>query len=297
MKRENQNAVPKVQKAKSGASQHEDADLKLMMQFFADEMLPYLGISGRAVAAAPTETVRLELHKSYEDFNLIMEDGSWKHFEFQSKNGGLEDLKRFRVYEANASYQHKVSVTTYVLFSGRIKRPETEFTEGINTYRIQPLIMQNRDAEKEFNGIREKIQNGGKLTKADLVPMALTPLMGGEMTQKERIMASLEILREYGSAEVGAQDRDCIEKLEAVIYTMAEKFLDNLDMEDVKKGVAMTRLGQMLVEEGMKEGEQYTLLESIRNLMETLKLSADQAMEALRIPAEEREKYRTMIGG
>ncbi len=268
-----------------------------MMQFFADEMLPYLGISGRAVAAAPTETVRLELHKFYEDFNLIMEDGSWKHFEFQSKNGGLEDLKRFRVYEANASYQHKVSVTTYVLFSGRIKRPETEFTEGINTYRIQPLIMQNRDAEKEFNGIREKIQNGGKLTKADLVPMALTPLMGGEMTQKERIMASLEILREYGSAEVGAQDRDCIEKLEAVIYTMAEKFLDNLDMEDVKKGVAMTRLGQMLVEEGMKEGEQYTLLESIRNLMETLKLSADQAMEALRIPAEEREKYRTMIGG
>ncbi len=86
---------------------------------------------------------------------------------------------------------------------------------------------------------------------------------------------------------------------------MAEKFLDNLDMEDVRKGVAMTRLGQMLVEEGreegrkegMKEGEQYTLLESIRSLMETLKLSADQAMEALRIPTEEREKYRAMIGG
>ncbi|MCC8140780.1 MAG: hypothetical protein LIO67_10885 [Lachnospiraceae bacterium] len=284
-----------TQPTRSGASQHEDAALKLMMQFFADELLPYLGIRGKAVAAAPTETVRLELHKSYEDFNLIMEDGSWKHFEFQSRNGGLEDLKRFRVYEANASYQHKVPVTTYVLFSGRIQKPMTEFTEGINTYRIQPLIMQGRDAGKVFAGIHEKIQSSGTLTKKDLVPLALTPLMGGEMTQKERIMASLEILREYGSSEVGAEERDCIEKLEAVIYTMAEKFLENLDMEDVRKGVAMTRLGQMLVEEGREEGVQKTILESIRSLMETLKLSADQAMEALKVPVEEREKYRTMI--
>lgn len=31
------------------------------------------------------------------------EDGSWKHFEFQSTDGGIPDLKRFRVYEAIAS--------------------------------------------------------------------------------------------------------------------------------------------------------------------------------------------------
>ena len=32
-----------------------------------------------------------------------MEDGSWKHFEFQSKNEGLASLKRFRTYEALTS--------------------------------------------------------------------------------------------------------------------------------------------------------------------------------------------------
>ncbi|MCC8152427.1 MAG: hypothetical protein LIO96_13555, partial [Lachnospiraceae bacterium] len=84
-------------------SQHEDAALKVMMQFFADELLPYLGIPGKVIRATQTETVQLELHKSYEDFNLVMEDGSWKHFEFQSTNGGKKDLKRFRAYEANLS--------------------------------------------------------------------------------------------------------------------------------------------------------------------------------------------------
>ena len=33
---------------------------------------------------------------------------------------GIEDLKRFRMYEAMASYQYKVEITTYVLYSGNI---------------------------------------------------------------------------------------------------------------------------------------------------------------------------------
>lgn len=38
------------------------------------------------VSFAPTELVHLELQKLFQDFNFIMEDGTWKHFEFQSKN-------------------------------------------------------------------------------------------------------------------------------------------------------------------------------------------------------------------
>jgi len=236
---------------KNKTSQHEDAALKVMMQFFADELLPYLGVPGKAIRAAPTETVQLELRKSFEDFNLVMEDGSWKHFEFQSTNGGMEDLKRFRAYEANLSYQHGVKVTTYVLFSGRIKNPMTSYTEGVNTYRICPIIMQNKNAGLMIRNLRLKAEAGEKLAKEDLVPLALVPLMGGEMEQKDRVLESLDILRR---ARDGFDDQDCIDKLEAVIYTMAEKFLENLDMEEVRKGVAMTRLGQMLIEEGREEG-------------------------------------------
>ena len=57
----------------------------------------------------------------YQDSNLIMEDGSWKHFEFQSRNEGVAGLRRFRTYEALTSQQYRVPITTYVLFSGNIK--------------------------------------------------------------------------------------------------------------------------------------------------------------------------------
>ncbi len=46
-------------------------------------------------------------------------------------------MSDIRTYEALTSYQHKVPVTTYVLFSGNIKNPRTSFTEGINTYKVE----------------------------------------------------------------------------------------------------------------------------------------------------------------
>ena len=122
-------------------SQHEDAALKVTAQFFRDEIMPALNIEGTVVSILPTEEVHLELRKGFEDFNYLMSDNSIKHFEFQSTNEGICGLKRFRIYESQMSYKYKKAVTTYVLFSGNIQNPMTEFTEGMNTYRVVPIIM------------------------------------------------------------------------------------------------------------------------------------------------------------
>lgn len=79
---------------------------------------------------------------------MIMDDGSWKHFEFQSTNEGTDGLRRYRSYEALTSYQNKVAVTTYVLFSGKIRNPMTKLREGENVYRIIPIIMQDKNADQ-----------------------------------------------------------------------------------------------------------------------------------------------------
>ncbi len=53
----------------------------------------------------------------------------------------------------------------------------------------------------------------------------------------------------------------------------------------------MTRLGQMLMEDGMEISQK----ESIRNLMKNMNLTIEQAMNALEIPEDKREKYRKSI--
>lgn len=192
------------------------------------------------VLSASTDTPTVSEH----------EDDTWKHFEFQSTNEGLMGLKRFRSYEAVASYQHKAAITTYVLYSGKIKQPMTEFTEGVNTYRVVPVIMQDKDADKLIAEIRRKAEAGEAIERMDLVQMALCPLMGGEMSQKERIKAAMTITKETKNLE-----KDDVRKIEAVLYTMADKFLESMDMKEIMEDVKMTKLGRMLVEDGREQGE------------------------------------------
>lgn len=52
--------------------QHEDGVLKTATKFFAKELLSYFDIDGKVVGFAPTEEVVLELHKMFQDFNLVM---------------------------------------------------------------------------------------------------------------------------------------------------------------------------------------------------------------------------------
>ena len=238
--------------------QHEDTALKTCMQFFADELLPFFGIHEQVKAIAPTELVHLDVSKLFQDFNLIMEDGTWKHFEFQSTNEGLDGLKRFRVYESMTSYQNKVPVTTYVLYSGNIKNPKTYFSEGINTYQIVPIIMVDYDADTYIAKLKEKLKKFEAITKEDLIPLTMCSIMGGTMSQIERAKAAYMI-----TTAATTIDAEIIRKVQAVIYAMADKFLESDDLSELRKVVSMTRLGRMIADDAAYE----TKLKNARNLL------------------------------
>lgn len=200
------------------------------------------------LALEPQEAIQ---HEDDEDFNLVMDDGSWVHFEFHSKNEGLKGLKRFRVYEALASYQHKVPVTTYVLFSGKIKNPMTQFTEGVNTFKIVPVIMRGYNADRLIAELKRKQECKEKLTKEDMALLTVCLLMDGEMPLKDRVKEAFQITKEAASA--GQEELD---KVENVLYVMADKFLESAEMDELMEVIGVTRLGQKLVNRGIEQGIQ-----------------------------------------
>ena len=229
-----------------------------------------MGVPGVVALAAPTETVKLEARKMYQDFNYVMEGGYWVHLEFESDLITLEDLRRFREYEASTSRTHRVAVVTYVICSSRVAEPVTELAEGINVYRVRVIRMRGQDGDKVFAGLEEKRRNGGKVQKAELVPLILTPLMSSRLSVRERIVRSLEILQKEEAAVTGLE----MEKMQAVLYTFADKFLSAGDLEQVKEMIAMTRLGQMLVEDGIARGIEQGIEQVIALTKRVLRLSA-----------------------
>ncbi|MCD8023777.1 MAG: hypothetical protein LUF30_12680, partial [Lachnospiraceae bacterium] len=235
----------------------EDAIMKNMMQFFADEMLPIFGISKKVKALAPAEEVHVEIRRGLQDFNLVMADNSIAHFEFQSTNGGRRDLRRFRSYEADVSYQLQRPVTTYVLFSGKVRAPMSEILEGINTYKIVPIIMSKQNADSILDNLRKKQSAGEPLTREDLVFLPMLPLMNGKTSQKDRIKSAYRITK-----DAEGMSHEEVRVIESAVYAMATKFLDKKALEEIKGEFNMNIFGE-LIQEGLEKGRQEILYELV----------------------------------
>ena len=107
--------------------------------------------------------------------------------------------------------------------------------------------------------------------------------MDGQLSQKERFLQAFSLTE--NAKDIPSED---LQKIEAMLYTMADKFLENDDFEHVKECIRMTRLGQMLFNDGFNNGSQKKQLEIARNLIgklsdtsiaETTGLSLDVILE------------------
>ncbi|WP_242963796.1 hypothetical protein [Lachnoclostridium sp. An131] len=165
-----------------------------------------------------------------------------------------EDLRRFRVYESLLSYQYGTEVTTCVICTSQAGFLRSGLKDGINLYRVQTVRLKNRNADEIIASLEEK-QQSEILTREELLRLILTPLMGGNMPQSERIRRSFHLLREE------RQSRECrnLLQMQAVLYAFSEKFLDAEELQRVKEEIHMTQLGQMIFEDGVQEGQRLGL--------------------------------------
>lgn len=236
-------------KRNSDLSHLEYLALKSAIDYFGDELIHWLGIKEKAVRSAPTEIVELETRHMYEDFLYEMEDGNWYHFEFESDPLTVDDLKRFREYEASTARRINAPVITYVICSSKVKKIRSSISEGINTYRVRVIRLKDNDSGKILSQLEQKTAAG--LQQEDIIPLLLSPLMAEKPEQKNRIMDGIHILKETENSF----SRSEVQKMEAILYAFAVKFLNNDDLTVVKEAIAMTKLGQMIWDDAIKEGE------------------------------------------
>lgn len=142
-----------------------------------------------------------------------MEDDTFIHFEFQTTNKGEVDLRRFRAYEAVLSHHTGKDVLTYVVYSGNIKNPENILRTGINEYKVNSISMDDRDADKIYNNIIEKIKSGMEITKQDIISLSFTPIMGGALSKTDKILNAIRIVKDI--------DREYRYDVESILYAFA----------------------------------------------------------------------------
>ncbi|OCB00094.1 hypothetical protein [Clostridium beijerinckii] len=226
---------------------YEDMIMKRAMDIFAEEGLKFFGIDKKVKDTGSTEIVVLEIKNMLMDYTFLMEDDTYIHFEFQTTNKGIEDLRRFRTYESLLNFQTGKDVVTYVVYSGDIKEPINEYKSGINYYKVNAISMANKDGDAIFNDIINKINNKEELSKQDIISLTFTPIMGGKLSKSDKIINAIRVIKDI--------DKDYRYDVESILYAFASKFLEGKDLEKVREEIKMTELGRSLIKEGKLEGK------------------------------------------
>ena len=116
------------------------------------------------------------------------------------------------------------------------------------TYRVVPIYMGKKNADEVILRLKAKKAAGEALTEDDFAQLSIAPLMGGEMSRKDKIKEGILIAKE--------EHNDMADKVMAMLYTLADKFLDGIELDEIKEAMTMTRLGQMIMSDGEARGRE-----------------------------------------
>lgn len=76
------------------------------------------------------------------------------------------------------------------------------------------------------------------------------------------------------------------EKVTAMIYTLADKFLTGTELEEIKEAIRVTRLGEMLMEDGRKEGVENSRRKIVLNMLSKKQFSYEEIADLVDISVE-----------
>ena len=268
-------------------TKHEDAIMKMGFRYFRDQILKMLGIDYNYVDIGPTELVELTIHSMFMDFTFLTTEDFYIHVEFQTTDSGEDDLRRFHAYEAVFSHETGKKVVTYVIYSGGIQNVRDTLDCGIYSYKISPVFLTQKSADEVFHYLQEKSRKGESFSDEDYAKLSLTPLMSSGQGRKDTIKTAILLAKQ--------DTRVTAEKTVAILYTLADKFLQGSDLEEIKEVVTMTRLGQMIYDDGLKAGEEQGRKEGSARMAVLMKmlLAADR-MADLQLALDDSE-YREKL--
>ena len=109
------------------------------------------------------------------------------------------------------------------------------------------------------------------------------------MEKTLRICRERDVLADYlAKEEVAAIMFTFVDKEKQLARYIKEE-REDAHSKGVEQGVEQgIRQG---IEQGIKQGEETGILSSIRNLMNSMEIPAEKAMELLKIPGDEQQKY------
>ena len=237
------------------AYQNKDVTLKFLTEALKHKSLGVYGLPHiRIRDAQPTNLPAIEANELRLDNLFILEDNSLALIDYES-TFSMEDVVKYVNYVARILKRFCRENTEIpilhliIIFSADIQSIKTEIYDfGCMKLCIEPAFLTDMDTEHIYNRLKAKINSGEKLNDEELLEIIVLPLtVEGKKPKQELVKNTVELAK-------GIADENQMIQALAGIITFADKVIDKEYADYVKGAIMMTKVAQLIFDEGLEKG-------------------------------------------
>lgn len=239
------------------AYQNKDILFKILGQTYKEKSFAAYGIDLPPIRELlPTNLPKISANEKDIDNLFLLADGTYAIVDYEAEYKKLNKIKYLnyiaRVMEKYYKENENFDLRLIVIYTGDVKSAEPNFETKCLTLRTEQAFLSHIDGKAAFNMIRQKIHSGTLLEDDDLMKLVILPLTVPGSKGKQEMLEKVVDL-----AEQITDEEQRIFTLSGVIVA-SDKFISREYLDQIRRRINMTQLGQLYEKEKIEYGNQKT---------------------------------------
>ena len=239
------------------AYQNKDILFKILGQTYKEKSFAAYGINLPPIRELlPTNLPKISANEKDIDNLFLLEDGTYAIVDYEAEFKKLNKIKYLnyiaRVMEKYYKEDENFNLRLVVIYTGDVKSAEPIFETNCITLRMEQAFLSHIDGAAAFDTIRQKVGSGTPLEDDDLMKLVILPLTIPGTEGKQMMLEKVVEL-----AEQVKDNEQQIFILSGVIVA-SDKFINREYLEQIRRRINMTQLGQMYEKEKIEYANKKT---------------------------------------
>ena len=237
--------------------QNKDILFKILGKTYKEKSFAAYGIDLPPIRELlPTDLPKIAANEKSIDNLFLLEDGTYAIVDYESVYKKANKIKYLnyiaRVMEKYYKEDENFNLRLVVIYTGDVKSAEPVFETSCITLRMEQAFLSHIDGEAAFDTIRQKVVSGTPLEDDDLMKLVILPLTipgtEGKQVMLEKVVELAEQVKD---------NEQQIFILSGVIVA-SDKFINREYLEQIRRRINMTQLGQMYEKEKIEYANKKT---------------------------------------
>lgn len=264
------------------AYQNKDILFKILGQTYKEKCFTAYGINLPPIRELlPTDLPKISANEMLIDNLFLLEDGTYAIVDYESvykKSNKIKYLNYIaRIMEKYYKEDKGFNLRLVVIYTGDVESAEATLETDCFTLRTEQAFLSRIDGETTFLSIQEKLQSVSVLSDDDLMRLIILPLTISGTEGKQEMLEKVVDL-----ADQIPDEEQKIFTLSGVIVA-SDKFIDRSYLEQIRRRIDMTKLGQMYEKEKIEYANQKAKEMAIRERNEIAKSLLSQGIDFIKI--------------